>query len=106
MANNTIEYQSKLYVYDLNNSARENGFKADDVWELNVATAAEKSAIEKKYYPTISTKILPELLLELLRLVKGKLVDVKYDVGKGHETSTGTNNNMEYLIAFNAKRPR
>jgi hypothetical protein len=45
--NQTPEYQAKEYLFDLNNTANENGFKADESWKVSLATAAEKAAIEK-----------------------------------------------------------
>jgi hypothetical protein len=40
---------------------------------VSLATAAEKTAIEKSYYPTISTKVVPEILSEMFRIVKAAL---------------------------------
>jgi hypothetical protein len=68
MSNKSIEYQANVYVYDLNNCAREYGFKTDDMWELSLATADEKRVFEKQYLPTISAKALPEFLSELGRV--------------------------------------
>jgi hypothetical protein len=106
MAGKSVEFQAKEYVYDLHNCATEYGFKNDEGWELSLATDTEKIAIEKKYYPTVSAKVLPETLLELFRLVKDKLIAAKSDMERKLETNTGTNINLQYLIAFNPKRPR
>ena len=105
MKNETVEYQAMNYVYDLNNCATEYGFKYDDVWELSLATALEKTALEKKYYPTVTVKALPETLLELVRLVKNKLIAAKYDMERKFDTDTN-NVSLQYLIAFNPKRAR
>jgi len=48
MINETIERKAKMYVYDLNNCATENGFKPDETWEFSLATDVEKIALEKK----------------------------------------------------------
>ena len=106
MSDQTLEFEAREYVYDLENCSKEHGFKAEEGWELSLATTTERIAIEKKYFPTLSTKVAPEALLELLRLVKHKLVKIKYGVGKtqGHDNST--DNQLEYLIAFNPDRPR
>jgi len=108
MTTETIEYQAKVYVYDLNNCARENGFKADESWELNLATAEEKKAIEKKYFPTVSAKVLPEILGELFGLVKGKLIHARAEMEKKFDGNTLFNktNEHQYLVAFNPKRER
>jgi len=102
----SIEFQAKEYVYDLNNCASEYGFKDDEGWELSLATDIEKLAIEKKYYPTVSAKVLPETLLELFRLVKDKLIAAKSDMERKLDATSGTNINFQYLVAFNPKRPR
>jgi hypothetical protein len=103
----SLEYQAKEYVYDLNNCASEYGFKDDEGWELSLATDVEKLAIEKKYYPTVSAKVLPETLLELFRIVKGKLIAARSDMERKLDaTATGTNITFQYLVAFNPKRPR
>lgn len=100
MANQTIDLQAKVYMYDLNNCAKENGFKADEVWELHMATDAEKKEIEKKYFPTIATKVLPEILSELFNSVKAMLIQTISD------SDNISKMDLQYLIAFNPKRPR
>ena len=106
MKSETVEYQAMAYVYDLNNCAIEYGFKSDDVWELNLATAIEKAALEKKYYPTVTIKALPETLLELVRLVKNKLVAAKYDMERKFDAVDNDKVSLQYLIAFNPKKAR
>ena len=105
MTNKTVEYQAMAYVYDLNNCAIEYGFKTDQGWELSLATALEKTALEKKYYPTVTIKALPETLLELVRLVKNKLIAAKYDMERKFDPDIN-DVSLQYLIAFNPKRAR
>ena len=106
MAPKSVEAKAREYVYDLNNCASEYGFKDDEGWELSLATDTEKMAIEKKYYPTVSAKDLPETLSELFRLVKSKLVAARSDMERKFDASNHVNNNLKYLIAYNPKRPR
>jgi hypothetical protein len=106
MANKTVELQATVYVYDLNNTAREFGFKTDEGWELNVATQEEKTDIEKRYHPTITTKVLPEIISEMFGLVKDKLIQVKSDIRNNLGTTVRPDSNLQYLVAFNPKRPR
>src|SRR5476651_2403939 len=73
MNRQTPEYQAKEYLFDLNNTANENGFKADESWKVSLTTAAEKVAIEKNYYPVIATMVVPEVLPRLFRIVKAAL---------------------------------
>ena len=105
-ANEGVEMQAAVYVYDLNNTAREFGFKPDEGWELNVATQDEKVLIEKKYHPTITAKVLPETLSEMFGLVKDKLIQVKSEIRNNLQTGGTNNTELQYLIAFNPKRPR
>ena len=105
MSNETIEQKAKMYVYDLNNCATENGFKADETWEFSLATDLEKVAIEKKYFPTISAKVLPEFLSELFHQVKSKLIHVKYNAERAGQHNV-TESGLQYLIAYNPGRLR
>jgi|ERR1700749_2886146 hypothetical protein len=106
MAPKSVEAKAREYVYDLDNCASEYGFKNDEGWELSLATDKEKIAIEKKYYPTVSAKDMPETLSELFRLVKAKLVAAKSAMEGRFDTSNHVNNDLQYLIAYNPKRPR
>lgn len=108
MTTATLEYQAKVYVYDLNNCAVENGFKPGESWEISLATAEEKKAIEKKYFPTMSAKVLPEVLGELFSLVKAKMIQAKSESEKNFDSNSLFNktNEHQYLMAFNPKRER
>lgn len=106
MDNKTLDYQAKIYLYDLDNCAREHGFKTDDLWELSLTTAAEKASLEKKYRPTLSVKALPEFLSELGRVVKEKLVQAKTGIEKQLNPENLPSSELVYLIAYNPKRMR
>jgi hypothetical protein len=106
MKNQLGEFQAKIYLYDLNNCAREFGFKADEVWEVSLATDEEKVAIEKKYFPTISAKALPEILSEMFGLVKDKLAQARSDIEMTLDKKKIAASKLQYLIAFNLKRER
>src|ERR1700753_1196482 len=105
MTKETMEREARMYVYGLNNSACENGFKPDETWEFSLATDNEKAMLEKKYFPTISAKVMPELLSELVNLVKSKLKHATYNI-----EHAGTHNvkesGLQYLIAYNPGRLR
>jgi hypothetical protein len=107
MSNPTVEFQAKMYVYDLNNCAKEFGFKPDENWELSLASASEASDLEKRYYPTIITKVLPEILGELMRVVKVKLIEAKAGFERKFDNNdNSTGRDLQYLVAFNPKRVR
>jgi hypothetical protein len=106
MREQTTELKAREYVYDLGNCAKENGFKADERWELSLTTAEEKTSIEKRYFPTVAIRVMPEVLGELFRLVKVKLADIKYGLTKTREHESIAGEELQYLIAFNPNRPR
>ena len=50
MTKEAIELKAKIYVYDLNNCAKENGFKNEETWEFSLATDAEKSVLKRNTF--------------------------------------------------------
>ena len=106
MTDQTTALQAKLFVFDLENSAKEHWFKPDEGWEVSVVTGADKSAIEKKYYPTVSAKCLPERLAGMLTTVKSSLKTAGLAAEPVLDIQTINLNNLQYLIAYNPKRQR
>jgi hypothetical protein len=101
-----IKEQAKLFVFDLNNSAKEHWFKPGYAWQVSLVTAEQQKALEKQYHPTLSAKALPEILAELLSLVKGKL-NLPVTVTEGELTLKAIRSaHLEYLVAFNPERKR
>ncbi|MDT3403096.1 hypothetical protein [Mucilaginibacter terrae] len=101
----TASYKASEYIYDLENSALENGFKPDEAWDVQIATAAEKNAFEKQYYPTLSTRIQPEILNETFALVKAQLNQV-IKIKNSIQDRFAPEPIYEYLVAFNSARVR
>jgi hypothetical protein len=106
MSDQTIEFQAKIYVYDLNNCAREFGFKADESWEVSMATGAEKAAIEKQYFPTLSASVLPEMLAEMFGSVKFKLTQKLAGMENALDTAAIRRQHLQYLVAYSPNRLR
>ena len=106
MANEIVEYQAKLYVYDLNNCAKEFGFKDDEGWELSLATSEGKASLHKKYYPVVSTKVVPEILTEMFNKVKSQLVQAKSNIQNKFDAENMAALDLQYLVAYNPKRFR
>jgi hypothetical protein len=106
MSDQTIEFQAKIYVYDLKNCAREFGFKADENWEVSMVTGAEKAAIENKYFPTLSASVLPEMLAEMFGSVKFKLTQKLAGVENALDTAAIRRQHFQYLVAYNPNRLR
>jgi hypothetical protein len=106
MKKQTIENETRMYLYDLMNTAKEHGFKADDSWELSLVTDTERIKIQKDYYPTIATKVFPELLLQVFHLTKARLNQSLNAVEEGMNNRSVVTNDLSYIVAFNPKRPR
>jgi hypothetical protein len=106
MNNQTAQYKATEYIYDLSNAALENGFKTDEHWEVTLSTAAEKTAIEKQYYPTVASIILPELLAATFQLVKDRLNQVIKERAILPESRFSLPPVYEYMVAYNPNRLR
>jgi hypothetical protein len=106
MNDQTVEFQARIYVYDLKNCAREFGFKADENWEVSIASSAEKAAIEQRYFPTQSASMLPEMLAEMLSSVKFKLSQNLAGPEKALDTDIIRKKHLQYLVAFSPNRLR
>ena len=104
MTKETMELKAKIYIYDLNNCARENGFKTEEGWEFSLASDADRSVLEKKYFPTVSARVLPEFLSELANLVRSKLANASHNINA--DARAITENELQYLIAYNPNRLR
>jgi len=103
MSDQIIEWQARIYVYDLQNCSREFGFKTDEGWEVNMVTREQKADIEKKYFPTLSAKVLPEMLAEMLDSVRIKL---RQGMNKVLDTTPLGQQHCQYLVAFSPTRMR
>lgn len=102
----TTEFQAKIYVYDLQNCAREFGFKADESWEVSMASKTEKNDLEKSYFPTLSAEALPEMLSQIFGLVKTRLNQPLKETEKNMDAKQIKQRSLRYLVAYSAKRPR
>jgi hypothetical protein len=104
--NPIIENQTRMYLFDLMSTARENGFKGDDNWELMLGTEAQMTRILKDYYPAIATKIFPEILLQVFYTIKSRLHQALNKEEQSLDARTIMNSKLNYVIAFNPKRHR
>ena len=106
MSEQSIETQTKMYLYDLTNLAKEHGFKADDNWEFSMVTNADRLKIQRNYFPTAATKMGPEILLQVLNQVKARLNQSYTRDDNSIDKRTIIEDELDYLVAFNPKRPR
>ncbi|MEO6977494.1 MAG: hypothetical protein ABJA76_23060 [Mucilaginibacter sp.] len=107
MSNQTVEAQTRMYLYDLMNTAQEHGFKADDIWELSMVTDSGRSKLHKDYFPAVSIKVGPETLLQVFHATQKGLKQSSYNNENQLPTAkTILMDDINYLVAFNLKRPR
>ncbi|MDN3551487.1 hypothetical protein [Mucilaginibacter aquaedulcis] len=105
MDKQVIESQVRMYMFDLLNTAKEHGFKGEDSWELSMVTNSERIKIQKDYYPTLAAKIVPEILLQVLHTIRTRLNQSNKGEQKPDDRNA-LNEDLNYLVAFNPKRPR
>jgi hypothetical protein len=101
----TVEFQAKVYLFDLRNCAKEYWFKEDENWDLCMVTGAEKKEIEKRFKPTISRKVKLDSLTQLHRLVKSKLTTNHQELVRSWPSNESPDE-PEFLVAFNRERKR
>lgn len=106
MSVTTADAQTRVYMYDLMNEAKEHGFKADDIWQLNAVTEAEKIKLQRDYYPAIATKVYPEILVQVFQQIKAKLKQSLNLQEQEMNTRSVLKEDLTYIVAFNPKRPR
>jgi hypothetical protein len=102
----TTEFQAMEYLFDLGNCAKEFGFKKEESWEVSLASDEERSKIQKTYNPTISVKVLPEALTEVLSLIKNQLNLKRSEMELHLNSKEIYNNQYQYIVAFNPERKR
>ena len=106
MEEKTIEMQTRMYLYDLNNAAREHGFGAEDVWEFSLVTETGRVKVHKDFYPAVSVKIVPEMLLKVLYSIKSRLKQSLTREEQLPDEKSLIREDINYLVAYNPKRPR
>lgn len=102
MAIKSAELQARDFVYELNNCASEYGFRKDELWEVGLITEKDKIKLEKKYYPTISALMAPEVIPDMLDLVRSKLQTFAIDITS--VKSVVIKGTLQYLVAYSAGR--
>jgi len=106
MSVQTVEAQTRMYLYDLMNAASEHGFKADDIWELSMVTDSGRSKLHKDYFPAVSIKVGPEMLLQVYHATQKGLKQSSHNESQLPTAKNILTDEINYLVAFNLKRPR
>lgn len=102
----TVENYTKLYLFDLMNTANEHGFKTDDNWQLVLANDVERSRLQKDYHPTVATKLAPEMLLPVFHSIKAKLNQTLTEEEQLINKVNIATNKQKFLIAYVPTRIR
>jgi len=106
MNEQAIETQTRMYLYDLMNAAKEHGFKADDSWELSMVNDRGRSKLQKDYYPAIAVKIVPEILLQVFNSARSGLKQSYTNDNHLPDEKSIVLDNLNFLVAVNPKRMR
>ncbi|WP_448701039.1 hypothetical protein ACFGVR_03025 [Mucilaginibacter sp. AW1-3] len=106
MKDQKIEDQSKVYLFDLINTALENGFKSDEKWELGLVNEEQKIRIQKDYSPAIASKVLPEILLQVYHVVKAKLNQTLNSEEQLLDMKQVLSEKLNYIVAYIPARQR
>ena|ERR1700761_8675207 len=93
----------KEFLFDLRNSANENGFKPGETWDLKLVSDADRKAIEQQYQITLSQKGEPQELLDLYYPVHDQLKLKTVEIPTAHHMQL---DKINYLIAYNAGREK
>lgn len=99
----TAEQQVRSYLCDLVNCARAFRLNMGEYWKVRLASDIEKGN-RKKYFPTILLQGLPDILEELLHLIKKKLSRPNSLISV--RSLNVTDLNTRHMIAYNSTRPR
>jgi hypothetical protein len=106
MNNQTAKFKATEYLYDLANTAAENGFKTDEHWEVNLVSEFEKLAIERKYYPTVASRFIPDIVMDAFKMVKAQLKQTIIPHIGDLDRYAEPQPVLQYLIAYNPDRLR
>lgn len=105
MSTKEIQYQIGLFLFQLNNTADESGFKSDEKWEIKLTNEIDMKKIVKDYKPAIATQIPKNIIVEVYQAVRAKLnqnEDMEVTLlDKKSIEKLGLN----WVVAFNSNRP-
>ena len=105
MSTKEIQYQIGLFLFQLNNTSDESGFKTDEKWEIKLSNEIDMKKIVKDYKPAIATQIPTNMIVEVYQAIRAKL-----NQGEDMEVTLLDKKSIErlglnYVVAYNANRP-
>ena len=100
-----IQYQIGMFLFQLNNTSDESGFKSDEKWNLQLANEADMKKIVKDYKPAIATAVQKPMIVEVYQAIRAKLKQ-----GEDMEIALLDKKSIDrlelsYIVAYNANRP-
>lgn len=100
-----IQYQIGMFLFQLNNTSDESGFKSDEKWNVQLANETDMKKIVKDYKPAIATAVQKSIIVEVYQAIRAKLKQ-----GEDMEISLLDKKSIErlelgYIVAYNANRP-
>ena len=105
MSTKEIQYQIGLFLFQLNNTSDESGFKKDEIWELKLSNEADMKKIVKDYKPAIATQVPMSIIVEVYQAIRTNLKQ-----GEDMEIALLDKKSVErlalnYVVAYNEARP-
>ena len=105
MSTKEIQYQIGLFLFQLNNTSDESGFKPDEKWEIKLTNEIDMKKIVKDYKPAIATQIATNIVVEVYQAIRAKL-----NQGEDMEVTLLDKKSIErqslnYIVAYNINRP-
>lgn len=106
MIEQTIENETRMYLFELMNAANENGFKPDENWELNIVDEQNRQRLQKDYKPAVVLKPYAENLLQVFQALKAKLQLSLSPEEQQLNSQTVLNYGLKYIVAYNTNYQR
>lgn len=100
-----IQYQIGLFLFQLNNTSDESGFKSDEKWELKLANEVDMKKIVKDYKPAIATEISRAIIVEVYQAIRTKMKQSEDMEIALLDKKSIDRLGLNYVVAYNVNRP-
>lgn len=105
MSAKEIQYQIGLFIFQLNNTSAESGFKADEKWELTLVNEIDMKKIVKDYKPAIATLMPTAIIAEVYQAIRVKMKQAEDMEIALLDKKSIEKSGLTYVVAYNANRP-
>ncbi|TKC09966.1 hypothetical protein FA048_07075 [Pedobacter polaris] len=100
-----IQYQIGLFLFQLNNTSDESGFKSDEKWDLKLTNEIDMKKIVKDYKPAIATQIPKGIIVEVYQSIRTKMKQAEDMEIALLDKKSIERLELNYIVAYNANRP-